>query len=129
MLVPSFRSTHTPSRPGKTISRQTVMIRETHWYAMAIAERSSCGLVTSVAAATAVVERAFAGRPGVELDRLDGLTVAHPGGASDGTGQDPMWWFNLRPSNTEPLLRLNAEAADAATMTAVRDEVLGLVRG
>lgn len=85
--------------------------------------------VEDVAAATAVVERAFAGRPGVELDRMDGLTVVHPGGASDGTGQGPMWWFNLRPSNTEPLLRLNAEAVDAATMTAVRDEVLGLVRG
>ena len=40
-----------------------------------------------------------------------------------------MWWFNLRPSNTEPLLRLNAEAADAATMERIRDEVLALVRG
>jgi phosphomannomutase len=40
-----------------------------------------------------------------------------------------MWWFNLRPSNTEPLLRLNAEAADAATMQRIRDEVLRIVRG
>ena len=56
------------------------------------------------------VEAAFAGRPGVEVDRLDGLTVTHAAA--------PMWWFNLRPSNTEPLLRLNAEAADAATMAA-----------
>ena len=39
------------------------------------------------------------------------------------------WWFNLRPSNTEPLLRLNVEADTEATMTAVRDEVLGVVRG
>jgi phosphomannomutase len=39
-----------------------------------------------------------------------------------------MWWFNLRPSNTEPLLRLNAEARDEPTMTALRDEVLMLVR-
>ena len=39
-----------------------------------------------------------------------------------------MWWFNLRASNTEPLLRLNAEAADAATMGRVRDAVLALVR-
>ncbi|MFD6349394.1 hypothetical protein ACH4Q7_35835, partial [Streptomyces roseolus] len=38
------------------------------------------------------------------------------------------WWFNLRPSNTEPLLRLNVEARDAATMAKVRDEVLALVR-
>jgi len=39
------------------------------------------------------------------------------------------WWFNLRPSNTEPLLRLNVEAADEATMSAVRDDVLAVVRG
>jgi phosphomannomutase len=76
--------------------------------------------VSDAAAATTRVEAAFATRPGVEVDRLDGLTVAHPG--------TPMWWFNLRPSNTEPLLRLNAEAADEATMTRLRDEVLALVR-
>jgi phosphomannomutase len=40
-----------------------------------------------------------------------------------------MWWFNLRASNTEPLLRLNVEAGDADTMTRVRDDVLALVRG
>jgi len=37
-------------------------------------------------------------------------------------------WFNLRSSNTEPLLRLNVEAADAAAVTAVVDEVLAVVR-
>ncbi len=76
--------------------------------------------VDDVDAATARVEKAFQERDGVEVDRLDGLTVTHPG--------TPMWWFNLRPSNTEPLLRLNAEARDAATMAGLRDEVLGLVR-
>ena len=40
----------------------------------------------------------------------------------------PDYWFNVRPSNTEPLLRLNVEARDAATLAAVRDEVLGIVR-
>ncbi len=39
-----------------------------------------------------------------------------------------MWWLNLRASNTEPLLRLNVEAADTATMERVRDEVLAIVR-
>jgi phosphomannomutase len=77
--------------------------------------------VADVAAATARVEAAFAGRAGVEVDRLDGLTVEHR--------DAPMWWFNLRPSNTEPLLRLNAEGADEALMSEVRDEVLALVRG
>ena len=52
------------------------------------------------------------------LDHLDGLTVT-----SD------TWWFNVRASNTEPLLRLNVEGDDEATMAAVRDEVLGLIRG
>ena len=70
------------------------------------------------AAATREVRRAFAARPGVTLDDLDGLTVSGGG-----------WWFNLRPSNTEPLLRLNVEAEDEATLAALRDEVLGIVRG
>jgi phosphomannomutase len=54
----------------------------------------------------------------VEIDRLDGLTVRLPGGR----------WFNLRPSNTEPLLRLNVEAPDRPAMEALRDEVLSMVR-
>ena len=48
------------------------------------------------------------------MDELDGLTVTGEG-----------WWFNVRPSNTEPLLRLNIEAADADAVAALRDEVLG----
>jgi phosphomannomutase len=75
--------------------------------------------VSDVGTATRKVREAFAARPGATFDDLDGLTVK----GGDG------WWFNLRPSNTEPLLRLNAEAADEATLTAVRDEVLGIVRG
>ena len=76
--------------------------------------------VADVAAATARVEARYGGLPGVEIDRLDGLTISHQ--------RAPMWWFNLRPSNTEPLLRLNAEAADGPTMTRLRDDVLALVR-
>jgi phosphomannomutase len=74
--------------------------------------------VADQAASTEQVRRVFAGRPGVSTDELDGLTVA------SGT-----WWFNVRPSNTEPLLRLNVEADTEATMVALRDEVLGVVRG
>ena len=73
--------------------------------------------VADQAAATAKVKNVYAARPGVTLDELDGLTII---------GDD--WWFNLRPSNTEPLLRLNVEAADDGQMAAIRDEVLGLVR-
>jgi len=67
----------------------------------------------------AAIETAFGGRTGAVVDHLDGLTVE----LADGS------WFNVRPSNTEPLLRLNVEAPDAASMSALRDEVLGLVRG
>jgi len=74
--------------------------------------------VADQAGATARVRAEFAGRPGTSADDLDGLTITGDG-----------WWFNLRPSNTEPLLRLNAEAADEATMLRLRDEVLGMVRG
>ncbi|MFL6167397.1 MAG: phosphomannomutase/phosphoglucomutase [Ornithinibacter sp.] len=78
--------------------------------------------VTDAPAATELV-RAWAQPQGVDTDELDGLTLVHAGG--DG---DPMWWLNLRASNTEPLLRLNVEAADPETMARVRDEVLGIVR-
>ena len=74
--------------------------------------------VQDQSAATATVRNVYAERTGVTFDELDGLTVA----AED-------WWFNLRPSNTEPLLRLNVEAPSEAEMAAIRDEVLGLVRG
>jgi phosphomannomutase len=74
--------------------------------------------VTDQAAATALVKQAFAGRPGVGIDELDGLTVS----AAD-------WWFNLRPSNTEPLLRLNVEADTRENMLRVRNQVLDIVRG
>lgn len=65
----------------------------------------------------AAVRAAYEGQEGVRLDELDGLTITTPD-----------WWFNVRPSNTEPLLRLNAEARDAATMAKVRDEVLAVIR-
>ena len=61
------------------------------------------------------VAAAFAGRG--EQDRLDGLTISGPD-----------WWVNVRPSNTEPLLRLNVEATSTETMEALRDETLGLIR-
>jgi phosphomannomutase len=64
----------------------------------------------------AAIKSAYADR---DQDELDGLTVDLGGGA----------WFNVRASNTEPLLRLNVEAKDEATSAQVRDEVLALIRG
>ncbi|MEV5485407.1 MULTISPECIES: phosphomannomutase/phosphoglucomutase [Streptomyces] len=65
----------------------------------------------------AALKAAYQDRAGTTLDELDGLTV---------TADD--WWFNVRASNTEPLLRLNVEARDAATVDRVRDEVLAIIR-
>ncbi len=72
--------------------------------------------VPSPAEVLAAAEERYGSRPDTTLDHLDGLTVS----AED-------WWFNLRASNTEPLLRLNVEATDDGTMRAVRDDVLAFV--
>jgi phosphomannomutase len=74
--------------------------------------------VADAPAAMADVRKTFEEQDGVTVDELDGLTVQLPDGA----------WFNLRASNTEPLLRLNVEAPDAARMADVRDRILEMVR-
>ena len=75
--------------------------------------------VADQAGRMAAVEEAFTGRADVEsVDHLDGLTV-------NLTGKR---WFNLRASNTEPLLRLNVEAPDTESMAELRDEVLAIIR-
>jgi phosphomannomutase len=76
--------------------------------------------VDDVPAAYARIVDAYTGVG--EFDELDGLTVT--GAFDDGE----FWWFNVRPSNTEPLLRLNAEAATRSGMERVRDAVLALIR-
>ena len=72
--------------------------------------------VENTQAATERVEKTYASDQ-VTIDHLDGLTV-----------NGDSWWFNLRPSNTEPLLRLNVEASTQAQMETVRDAVLSLIR-
>ena len=73
---------------------------------------------STVADAVAKVAEVRAAYPDAKFDELDGLTVELPDGA----------WFNLRASNTEPLLRLNVEAPKPDRMAALRDEVLRIVR-
>jgi phosphomannomutase len=72
--------------------------------------------VVDTKAATESVEKSYSSNQ-VTIDHLDGLTV-----------NGDTWWFNLRPSNTEPLLRLNVEASTQAQMETVRDAVLSLIR-
>jgi len=67
--------------------------------------------VADIAGLLAAVEREHAGR--AEISKLDGLLVRYP-----------EWWFNLRPSNTEPVVRLNVEAASAGEMAERRDALL-----
>jgi phosphomannomutase len=107
------------SPPGTTLSS---LLKEYDRY---VASGEVNSTVTDAAARTAAVEAALApvatlvdpsGEP-TTVDRLDGLTID----AAD-------WWLNLRGSNTEPLLRLNVEAADTPTMERVRDAVLAMVR-
>ncbi len=66
--------------------------------------------------------RGWAAEHAAGTDELDGLTV------SCAPGEAPSWWLNVRASNTEPLLRLNVEAADHETMERIRDELLALIR-
>ncbi len=68
-------------------------------------------------AVLAELEGTWTTRADVEVDHLDGLTVNHAD-----------WWFNVRASNTEPLLRLNVEGRDEATMALVRDDILAVIR-
>jgi len=73
--------------------------------------------VADTKVATDLVENTYSSGQ-VSTDHLDGLTV-----------NGDTWWFNLRPSNTEPVLRLNVEASTQAQMETVRDAVLSLIRG
>ena len=74
--------------------------------------------VSDAKAAMNHIEKMYGKKNGVEVDHLDGLTI---------NGDN--WWFNLRASNTEPLLRLNVEASTEARMKKVRDDVLNTIRG
>jgi phosphomannomutase len=86
-------------------------------YSRYVASGEINSTVADAAARAAEVRKAFEEEDGV-IDEMDGLTVELPDGS----------WFNLRASNTEPLLRLNVEAPDMARMTELRDQVLRMVR-
>lgn len=63
------------------------------------------------------IEAKYLAMPGVTSDHLDGLTI-----------NGDTWWFNVRASNTEPLLRLNVEGSTPAQMASLRDELLAVIR-
>jgi phosphomannomutase len=65
-----------------------------------------------------LISKKFGEAAGNEIDELDGITIS-----------GDSWWFNVRASNTEPLLRLNVEAKTQVRMEKIRDEVLATIRG
>lgn len=87
-------------------------------YARYVASGEINSKVSDSKAIMSQIKEIYGSKAGVTTDELDGLTV-------DGD----TWWFNVRASNTEPLLRLNVEAKTQAQMAQLRDEVLTLIRG
>jgi phosphomannomutase len=79
---------------------------------------AASGEINRRVADTAAVLRAIEEehRDAPEISKLDGLLVRYPD-----------WWFNLRPSNTEPVLRLNLEADDPQRMAVERDRLLARI--
>ncbi|HYX48686.1 MAG TPA: phosphomannomutase/phosphoglucomutase, partial [Ktedonobacteraceae bacterium] len=73
-------------------------------------------VVNDVQGKLQALEETF-GKDAKSVDHLDGITVDYGD-----------WWFNVRPSNTEPLLRLNVEANNQALMEQKRGEVLAFIR-
>jgi len=86
---------------------------------------SSGELNTEVPDPLAVIEFVAERFASAEQDRLDGLTIDLTSGAA--ADPDDPWWFNLRPSNTEPLLRLNLEASDEAACARHVAEIRALI--
>jgi phosphomannomutase len=81
------------------------------------------GEINSTVANTAEkISQIRAQHEGLPVDELDGVTI------SSAKDQNPWWWFNVRSSNTEPLLRLNVESNDLSVCKALTDKVLGIIR-
>jgi phosphomannomutase len=108
---------HVLSELGHSSSPLSELVSEYSRYA-------ESGEINSVVSDQGAVQQAVLGQFGDrgEVDRLDGLTIR-------GTTNNQFWWFNVRASNTEPLLRLNVEAETEALMEQIRDEVLEIIRG
>jgi phosphomannomutase len=105
---------HTLAALAETERPLSDLLRE---YARYVPSGEINSTVSDQKSALTRIAKAYEGREGVSVDELDGLTVSHAD-----------WWFNVRASNTEPLLRLNAEAGDAESMARLRDDVLTLIR-
>jgi phosphomannomutase len=109
-MIPALVLLELLGREGRPLSRILGPLRERYHISGEVNSR-----VADVAAALRRIEERYGDGT---LSRLDGVSVDYPD-----------WHFNVRPSNTEPLLRLNLEAGSHTAMAARRDEVLALIRG
>jgi phosphomannomutase len=109
-MIPALLVIEKLGREGRRLSQLLAPLRERYFISGEINSR-----VDDVERALARVEEGY--RDG-RVGRLDGVSVDYD-----------EWHFNVRPSNTEPLLRLNLEAGSRGEMERRRDEVLALIRG
>jgi phosphomannomutase len=108
-MIPALLVLEMLGREGRRLSEVVAPLRERYHISGEINSR-----VADVGRALARIEERYAdGR----VSRLDGVSVDYDD-----------WHFNVRPSNTEPLLRLNLEAGTRSAMERRRDEVLNLIR-
>jgi phosphomannomutase len=112
-LIPALLILELMSKKNKSLRELLQPFRERYFISGEI--NTKLGSMQDVPKKLSAIEARYTD---ATLARLDGLSVDYPD-----------WHFNVRPSNTEPLLRLNLEAASPAMMEAKRDEVLALIRG
>jgi phosphomannomutase len=111
-MIPALLILELMSKQGKTLHELLAPLREKYFISGEI--NTKLAHMDHLAAKLDAIARKYADG---KQERLDGLSAEYPD-----------WHFNVRPSNTEPLLRLNLEATTPALMAKKRDEVLGLIR-
>jgi phosphomannomutase len=89
-----------------------------HSYNRYVSSGEINSVVEDAATVMSAIESHYAPMDGITVDHLDGLTV-----------ESVHWWFNVRASNTEPLLRLNVEATTESLMNEIREQALALIGG
>jgi len=111
-MIPALLILELMSKHGKTLHELLAPLREKYFISGEI--NTKLAHTDHVAAKLDAIAKQYADG---KQQRLDGLSVEYPD-----------WHFNVRPSNTEPLLRLNLEATTPQEMAAKRDEVIALIR-
>ena len=112
-FIPALLMLELMSMKGQSLSELLAPYRERYFISGEI--NTSLASMDEVPARLAAIEARYGD---ATLAKMDGLSVDYPD-----------WHFNVRPSNTEPLLRLNLEATSQSAMEARRDEVLAIIRG